>query len=95
MNEELKSQIECVISDLSVMSMEPGDTASDAITIIRKLQALLDQPEGEDIMHRLYQRLAPLAFMPAEVSQEEAKRLGYPHIRLNDVETAIRAELCK
>lgn len=50
-------------------------------------------PEEADIMHRLYQRLAPLAFMPTEVSKEEAKRLGYPHVRLHDVEMAIRAEL--
>lgn len=51
------------------------------------------QPEGGDIMERLYQRLAPLAFMPTQVSQEEAKRLGYPHVRLGDVEEAIRAVL--
>lgn len=46
-----------------------------------------------DIMDRLYHRLAPLAFMPTEVSQEEAKRLGYPYVKLSDVETVVRAEL--
>lgn len=53
----------------------------------------MSNKESEDIMHRLYQRLAPLAFMPTEVSKEEAKRLGYPYVKLGDVEEAIRAEL--
>lgn len=71
------------------------DYSTFAHAIYQAAIELRSQPDEAPIMDRIYQRLALLAFMPTEVSQEEAKRLGYPYVKLNDVETAIREELGK